>query len=219
MFPEFREVIRNHNPVGPSSPRQKEKKMKPSKFASLLVVALVLSVAASACRKKPGLVTPLPGSVAGNVKDTGPGAPMGENTGSDTKSLEGSPITDPTKYKDWPRNAEIFKQDTIYFAFDRSTVRDAEKSKAAKVADYLNANPKDALEVDGHCDERGTEEYNRSLGERRALAVRDELTRLGIDPSKVVTKTFGKDVPADTGHNDAAWAKNRRAEFILLTPP
>ncbi len=193
--------------------------MSLNKFASLLVIAVLLSVGTSACRKKPGTVTPLPGSVTGTVKDAGPGAPIGENIGNDIKSSEGNPVTDPSIYDKYLRNGDIFKQDTIYFAFDRSTVRDAEKSKAAKVADYLKANPKDALEVDGHCDERGTEEYNRSLGERRALSVRDELTRLGIDPSKVVTKTFGKDVPADTGHNDAAWAKNRRAEFILLTPP
>lgn len=219
MFPGFREVIHNRNRVGPSSPRQKEKKMKPSKFASLLVIALVLSVATSACRKKPGMVTPLPGSVSGNVKDAGPGGAMGENGPGDNKPIGESPLTDPTKFDNWPRNAEIFKQETIYFAFDSSTVRAAEKSKAAKVFDHLKANPKDALEIAGHCDERGTEEYNRALGERRALAVREELIRLGIDSSKVVTKTFGKDVPADPGHNEAAWAKNRRAEFILLTPP
>ncbi len=165
------------------------------------------------------MVTPLPGSVSGNVKDADTSGAIGQNGPGDNKPLEGSPLTDPSKYENWPRNAEIFKQDTIYFAFDSSTVRAAEKSKAAKVADHLKANPKDALEVDGHCDERGTEEYNRSLGERRALAVREELTRLGVDPSKVVTKTFGKDVPADPGHNEAAWSKNRRAEFILLTPP
>lgn len=218
MFPEFREVIHNHNPVGPSSPRQKEKKMKLSKFANLLVITLALTLAATACKKKPGMVTPLPGSVAGNVQGPGPGGAMDE-TGPGGKAIDGMPITDPKQYENWPRNTEIFKQDTIYFAFDSSTVRPAEKSKAAKVADYLKANPKDALEVDGHCDERGTEEYNRALGERRALAVREELVRLGIDSSKVVTKSFGKDMPAESGHNEAAWAKNRRAEFILLTPP
>ncbi len=194
--------------------------MNLSKFASLLVIALALSLATSACRKKPGMVTPLPGSVAGNVKDAGPGTGL-DNTGTSGKDLTSKELeqVNPDKYANYKKDAEIFKQETIYFAFDSSTVRPAEKSKAAKVADNLKANPSSAVEVDGHCDERGTEEYNRSLGERRALAVREELARLGIDASRVVTKTFGKDMPADPGHNEAAWSKNRRAEFILLTPP
>ena len=72
--------------------------------------------------------------------------------------------------------------------------------------------------MDGHCDERGTEEYNRSLGERRALAVREHLIRLGIAPERVRTLSWGEDRPVDTGHNEEAWQKNRRAEFILLKP-
>jgi peptidoglycan-associated lipoprotein len=88
------------------------------------------------------------------------------------------------------------------------------------VADYLKANSAKAVRVEGNCDERGTEEYNRSLGERRALAVREELVRLGIDPTRVDTKTWGKDNPAnDPGHDEAAWKKNRRDEFIVLTKP
>ncbi|HEY5912096.1 MAG TPA: OmpA family protein [Verrucomicrobiae bacterium] len=194
--------------------------MKLSKFASLLAIALVLSVATSACRKKVGMVTPLPGSMTKNPSDIGPGKGLGETGLSDT-NLSNTPfgLESPDKYANYTKDAEIFKQDTIYFAFDSSVVRPAEKSKAAKVADYLKGNASNALEVDGHCDERGTEEYNRALGERRALAVREELVRLGVDASRVVTKTFGKDMPADTGHNEAAWAKNRRGEFILLTPP
>ena len=72
--------------------------------------------------------------------------------------------------------------------------------------------------VEGNCDERGTEEYNRSLGERRALAAREGLAKLGIDPMRVFTRSFGKDKPADTGHDDSAWAKNRRDDFVLLHP-
>lgn len=194
--------------------------MNLSKFANLLVIALTLSVATSACRKKPGMVTPLPGGIAGNVKDAGPGTGIGD-TGTAGKDINADDLkqVNPDQYANYKRDAEIFKQDTVYFAFDSSTVRPGEQSKIAKVADNLKANPKSAVEVDGHCDERGTEEYNRSLGERRALAVREDLARLGVDASRVVTKTFGKDMPAETGHNEAAWSKNRRAEFILLTPP
>jgi peptidoglycan-associated lipoprotein len=75
------------------------------------------------------------------------------------------------------------------------------------------------VEVDGHCDERGTEEYNRALGERRALALREELISLGVDPNRIDTVSYGKDRPAETGHDEAAWRKNRRGEFLLETPP
>jgi len=194
--------------------------MKLSKFANLLVVTLTLTVAVSACKKRPGMVTPLPGSMTKNVQQPPPGEPFGQ-TGVNEQDLNRSPLEQaaPGTYDNYIKNPEIFREDTVYFAFDSSAVRPAEQPKVAKVADYLKAHPSNALEVDGYCDERGTEEYNRALGERRALAVREELARLGVDPSHVVTVTFGKDMPADPGHNEAAWAKNRRAEFILLTPP
>ena len=87
------------------------------------------------------------------------------------------------------------------------------------VADYLKGAPGDALLVEGHCDERGTEEYNRALGERRALALREALISGGADGQKIVTRSYGKDRKVDTGNSDAAHAKNRRGEFILLDPP
>ena len=89
----------------------------------------------------------------------------------------------------------------------------------AAVADYLKANSGKAVRVEGNCDERGTEEYNRSLGERRALAVREELIRLGIDPTRVDTISYGKDRPAAPGHDESAWKQNRRDDFIILSPP
>ena len=98
-------------------------------------------------------------------------------------------------------------------------MRAGEKSKVAAVADYLKANSSAAVKIEGHCDERGTDEYNRALGERRALAVREELVGLGIDPSRADTISFGRNRPIDTGHSDASHAKNRRAAFVLLTPP
>ena len=76
-----------------------------------------------------------------------------------------------------------------------------------------------ALRIEGHCDERGTEEYNRALGDRRALSTREKLVSLGLDPKMLPTVTYGKERPAEPGHNAAAWAKNRRAELILLSPP
>jgi peptidoglycan-associated lipoprotein len=72
--------------------------------------------------------------------------------------------------------------------------------------------------VEGHCDERGTEEYNRALGERRALAVRDYLMNLGIDGDRIFTISYGEDLPAADGHDENAYRLNRRAEFVLLRP-
>ena len=78
--------------------------------------------------------------------------------------------------------------------------------------------PSTKLLIEGNCDERGTEEYNRSLGERRALAAREALAKLGVDPMRIETRSFGKDKPVDPGHDESAWAKNRRDDFVLLHP-
>ena len=88
----------------------------------------------------------------------------------------------------------------------------------ASVAQALASDMNAKLLIEGHCDERGTEEYNRSLGERRALALREALQKAGVDSLRVKTISYGKDKPADPAHDDAAWTKNRRGEFILLHP-
>jgi peptidoglycan-associated lipoprotein len=142
--------------------------------------------------------------------------PSGDTSGTNTG---GFPLSGPDAHKGWPRDTEIFKSDTVHFEYDRSTVRENERSKISHVADYLKANPSNALEIEGHCDERGTEEYNRSLGERRALALREQLIGLGVDASRIDTISFGKDRPVATGHDEASHSQNRRGEFVLLTPP
>lgn len=193
--------------------------MKLTDFTKLLVLGLVLTVAVSGCRKKPGQITPLPGSRAGNVPDSGNAPPLTDNSGIKTDTTGGFPLPNPEDHSKYTKDAEIFKADTVHFDFDSSVVKAGEKSKVGAVADYLKANSMDAVEIDGHCDERGTEEYNRSLGERRALALREQLISLGIEPNKIDTVSFGKDRPADPGHDESAWKQNRRGEFILETPP
>ena len=107
---------------------------------------------------------------------------------------------------------------TVHFKYDSAAVQKSEKANLEAVASALSADATLKLLIEGHCDERGTEEYNRSLGERRALALREALAKMGVDPSRVRTISYGKDKPADTGHDEAAWAKNRRGEFVLLHP-
>ncbi len=122
-------------------------------------------------------------------------------------------------HEGWLEDAQALKAETVYFDFDSSVIKASEKPKVSAVADYLKANSAKAVRIEGNCDERGTEEYNRALGERRALAVREELIRLGIDPTRADTISYGKDRPVDPGHDESAWRKNRRDDFIVLSPP
>ena len=113
---------------------------------------------------------------------------------------------------------EKFKADTIYFDFDRANIKASEESKLQEVATYFKGSTGDALIIEGNCDERGTEKYNLSLGERRALAAREYLANLGVDPQRIKTVTYGSSKPVDPGHNEAAWKQNRRDEMVLVTP-
>ena len=119
---------------------------------------------------------------------------------------------------DGVKDAALFKNNTVLFDFDSSVIKDKQRSKIEAVAAYMKTALPNKLLIEGHCDERGTEEYNRSLGERRALAVREYLVRLGIQASRIRTISYGFDRPVDNGHNEAAWSKNRRDEFIVLMP-
>jgi peptidoglycan-associated lipoprotein len=114
---------------------------------------------------------------------------------------------------------ETLRGSTVYFEFDKSAVKKgAETAKAIVVAEYLKAHPDQKLEIEGHADERGTEGYNLALGERRALSVREILLNNGVGADRVTTVSYGEARPADVGHDEAAWQKNRRSEFILLLP-
>ncbi len=108
--------------------------------------------------------------------------------------------------------------ETVSFAYDSFQIAGGERSKIEKVADYMLANSRVTVVVDGHCDERGSREYNLSLGEHRSLAVRAYLISLGVAGDRIQTRSFGAEQPLDPGHTEAAWARNRRAEFALYRP-
>ncbi len=106
----------------------------------------------------------------------------------------------------------------VYFAYDRSTIGSGERAKVEALADYMQDKPNTYVVVEGHCDERGSDEYNRALGERRALAVRDYLESLGISPDRIQTVSYGEERPAvPDATTEAQHAKNRRAEFLIGT--
>ncbi|NIS75652.1 MAG: peptidoglycan-associated lipoprotein Pal [Deltaproteobacteria bacterium] len=105
--------------------------------------------------------------------------------------------------------------ENIYFDFDRSFIRDDAKPELEKVAAYLKENRDVRVLIEGHCDERGTDEYNFALGDRRSQAAKNYLMNLGIDGSRIKTISYGEERPADPGHEEAAWAKNRRDVFVI----
>lgn len=109
------------------------------------------------------------------------------------------------------------KLDTIYFAYDNSGVSSSQTPKLETAAKYMSSNPSVGMIIEGHCDERGSAEYNMGLGERRALAVREYLVNLGVPDNRLQTISYGTERPADPEHNENAWLKNRRAELIPAT--
>ncbi len=106
---------------------------------------------------------------------------------------------------------------TAYFDFDSYKINGSAKSALKTDADWLKSNPNATVQIEGHCDERGTTEYNLALGERRANAAKNYLIRLGVEKSRLSTISYGKERPADPGHDESAWAKNRRAAFVILS--
>ena len=97
-----------------------------------------------------------------------------------------------------------------YFDYDSAVLSQQTLSGLLLVADYLKSNPAVQILIEGHCDERGTRDYNIALGHKRAEAVRKQLARMGVDPQRITTKSFGKERPAMRGASPEAWAKNRR---------
>jgi peptidoglycan-associated lipoprotein len=106
--------------------------------------------------------------------------------------------------------------DTIYFEFDQATLSDLAKETLVRNAEWLRSNGQVRVQVEGNADERGTPEYNLALGERRAEAVRGYLSSLGIDGSRLVTISYGEERPADSGHSEDSWSRNRRVEFKAM---
>ncbi len=107
---------------------------------------------------------------------------------------------------------------TVHFKFDSAVVQDREQANVASVAAALKADSNAELLIEGHCDERGTGEYNRALGERRALVLREALAKIGVDAARIRTISYGKDQPVNPSHDESAWAKNRRGQFDWCTP-
>ncbi len=199
--------------------------MKLNKIILPLMVALVAMSATTGCKKTGPKLTNIPGRPVVGINenqniDTKPfdpnaGNPNGNPFGTPVNSNGTIPPTDVWDPANCDQDRATFANQTVHFAFDSAAVLTKEEDKLVIVSEKLKSDPSAKLLIEGHCDERGTEEYNRSLGERRALALREALNRAGIDANRIRTISYGKDKPADSGHDEAAWNKNRRGEFIL----
>jgi peptidoglycan-associated lipoprotein len=104
----------------------------------------------------------------------------------------------------------------IYFNFDSADLSEESRAALSKNAELLKKQPSVSLRIEGNCDERGSDEYNLALGERRAKAARDYLVNLGVQAERLSVISYGEEKPVDQGHDEAAWAKNRRDEFVVI---
>lgn len=102
-----------------------------------------------------------------------------------------------------------------FFDLDRYEIRQDQREALQKDAEWLKKNPTVKFTLEGHCDERGTDQYNMALGEQRAQAVKDYLVQLGVDPSRIQIVSYGKERPFVIGHDERAWAQNRRDHFLV----
>ena len=114
-----------------------------------------------------------------------------------------------------PVRPEDIKLDNIYFEFDKYDLTPEAKTTLSRNASIMMEHPDFGILIEGHCDERGTEEYNLALGEKRALAARDYLVGFGIAKTRISVISYGEEKPVDPRHNEEAWAKNRRATFVV----
>ena len=186
-----------------------------------IVLMLLLAFTAACAKKKPATVAsgpppaatapapapaatppPPPPRAAERVEDSVPVPAISEDT-IGNRSLEDLNRDSPFK--------------PAFFDLDSSDLDDAGRAIVSANADIMKRYPTWVVTVEGHCDERGTAEYNLALGEKRAVAVKTYLVALGVSPDRLRTVSYGKEFPFDTGHTESAWSKNRRAHFVITS--
>jgi peptidoglycan-associated lipoprotein len=150
-------------------------------------------------------------------------APLGapKASGEDEEARRRAEAERQAKLRDSERGQSItdqiqaFESEPVYFDFNSPDLRSQDRPVLEKKATWLKTHPEYSLKIEGHCDERGTEEYNLALGERRAKVVMSYLVSLGVSSGRISTISYGEERPSASGHDEKAWAKNRRAEFRL----
>jgi peptidoglycan-associated lipoprotein len=164
----------------------------------MFVLAATLTFSVAGCAKKPVKSAEVPPAPA----------PTTEAPPTPAPTPEPAPAPEPAKPAVTASDLQI-----VYFAYDSFSLDDQGRAALDNNAKLMRENPSLAVSVDGHCDERGTVEYNQALGQKRAEAVQQYLTELGLGVERFRVISYGKERPASEGHDEAAWARNRRVEF------
>jgi peptidoglycan-associated lipoprotein len=140
----------------------------------------------------------------------------GQTIGSSGDYVNGTPLPERREGTSFfGGNVDRHQFQPIYFDFDSQAIRTSESGKIQQIAEFMKSGSNEII-IAGFTDERGTAEYNRGLGDRRAGAVRERLISAGVDGGKIQTVSFGSEMPADSGHDETAWGKNRRAEIGVI---
>jgi len=176
-----------------------------NKFLSFIFLAIIIAFAQGCAKKggKSGSTSLFGGSGSGD--QFRPGGEMGQLS-PEEENIEARDA----KYREVTSGA---LQD-VFFDFDMSELREDSKSIIESNVRWIMANPGMKVQIEGHCDERGTEEYNLALGERRATTVKNYMVSMGVDNKRLFTISYGEEIALDSGHSEEAWAKNRRAHFV-----
>jgi peptidoglycan-associated lipoprotein len=164
----------------------------------LAIIVIALGLALTGCKKKMPKETPPPPPP--KVEEVKP-APAPDTTGQAERDRKAAMDTDRGRLS------------PVYFDYDKSEIRGDQRDKVTANAEIFRRWSEWQVAIEGHCDERGTAEYNLALGERRATAAKQAIVAAGIDATRISTVSYGEEHPADPGHTEAAWAKNRRAEY------
>ena len=186
------------------------------KMNALMVLAMLVTMVVGACAKKtPPVARPMPPPAVTNTGTLPPAPPPPPSPVSEPVPVPPMPVEDTIGSKsldDLNRDSPL---KPLFFDVDSADVNTEGQQLLQANAAVLKKFPAWQVTIEGHCDERGTAEYNLALGERRALAARTYLVSLGIPADKVKTVSYGKEFPFDAGKDDSAWSKNRRAHFVI----
>jgi peptidoglycan-associated lipoprotein len=195
-----------------------ESTMKAARSIATLAAVVVLMTTAACHKKTPPIARPMPPppsapSDPGTIpaRPPAPPEPVREPVGVPAEPVRDDAISS-ASLDDLNRNSPL---KPVYFELDSSDLSASNQKSLDENAALLKRYPTWAVTVEGHCDERGTAEYNLALGERRAIAARAYLVSLGIAADRLRTVSYGKEFPFDPGHDESAFAKNRRAHFVI----
>ena len=174
--------------------------MRPVLSIVTLVALLLTALFAGCAKEEPPPPTPEPPRAAPQPPPPPPPPP---------------PAVDTLRQQRFQQAMQDFQNQDVYFDFDKYDLRPDARAILDKKVAFLNENSSMRVQIEGHCDERGTSEYNLVLGERRANASKQYVTTAGVNTARLSTISYGKERPLDPGHDEAAWARNRRAHFVI----